>query len=163
MHSIGSTLEHALRELKCETKIKEYLVLEAWGKIVGENIARQAHPEGFRDDKLFVKVSTPAWMCQLESMKRIIIERIDKKVKQGVVKEIHFSLGEIPSPKVPKAMTADEVWQNAKIDEVYLESIKKDLSYIRDPQIREVLSRIMIKDAKLRRFRGGWDSHPYHE
>lgn len=155
MHNIGSVLKHALRELKYDTKIKERLVLEVWGEVVGKHIAGQTQPEDARNGKLFVRVSTPAWMRELESMKQIIIDCLNTKIEKGVIKELHFSLGEISPPEVPKAMAPDGRFTGVEVEGDCLESIERALLYITDPQIREVLSPIMIKDAKLRKFRGG--------
>ncbi|MFH0926323.1 MAG: DUF721 domain-containing protein [bacterium] len=150
MNSIGSVLEDALRELKYNTKLKEHLVLEVWDEVVGEYIAKQTQPESIRDNKLFVRVSTLAWIRQLESLKQMIVERLNRRVGKGVLKEVQFSLGEIPSPKGLKAMVSRRKWLDIEVDKNYLESIKKDLIHIRDPEIRDALSRTMIKDAKLR-------------
>lgn len=153
MNSIGSVLEDALRELKYNTKLKEHLVLEVWDEVVGEYIAKQTQPESIRDNKLFVRVSTLPWIRQLESLKQMIIERLNKRVGKGAVKELQLSIGEIPGPKDLKAIDSHRKWLDIELDKSYLESINKDLIHIRDPETRDALSRTIIKDAKLRSFR----------
>ena len=153
MNSIGSALEDALRGLKYNAKLKEHLVLEVWDEVVGEYIAKQTQPESIRDNKLFVRVSTLPWIRQLESLKQMIIERLNRRVGKRVLKEVQFSLGEIPGHKDIKAMDSHRKWLDIELDKSYLESINKDLIHIRDPETRDALSRIIIKDAKLRSFR----------
>ncbi|HCX90801.1 MAG: hypothetical protein COW04_02280 [Deltaproteobacteria bacterium CG12_big_fil_rev_8_21_14_0_65_43_10] len=154
MHRIGSVLEDALRELKYNTKLKEHLVLEVWDEVVGEYIAKQTQPESIRDNKLFVRVSTLPWIRQLESLKQMIIERLNRRVGKTVLKEVQFSLSETPGPKCIKAMmVSHRKWLDIEVDKSYLESINKDLIHIRDPETRDILSRTMIKNAKLRSFR----------
>ena len=153
MKNIGSVLEDALRGLKYNTKLKEHLVLEVWDEVVGEYIAKQTQPESIRDNKLFVRVSTLPWIRQLESLKQMIIERLNRRVGKRVLKEVQFSLGEIPGTKCLKAMVSHRKWLDIEVDKSYLESINKDLIHIRDPETRDILLRTIIKDAKLRSFR----------
>jgi tRNA A37 N6-isopentenylltransferase MiaA len=168
MNSIGSVLEDALRKLKYNTKLKEHLVLEVWNEVVGEYVAKQTQPESIKDNKLFVRVSTLAWIRQLESLKQMIIDRLNRRVEKGVVKEMQFNLGEIPSPIGLKAMVNYKKRLDIEVDnpsEADLESIKKDLIHIRDPETRDILLRTMIKDAKLRSYREDQEleSHLDHE
>lgn len=153
MKNIVSVLEDALRELKYNTKLKEHLILEVWDEVVGEYIAKQTQPESIRDNKLFVRVSTLPWIRQLESLKQMIIERLNRRVGKRVLKEVQFSLGEIPGPKCIKVMVSHRKWLDIELDKSYLESINKDLIHIRDPETRDILLRTIIKDAKLRSFR----------
>ena len=155
MQSIGSVLEDALRELKYDTKIKEHLALEVWDKVVGENIARQTQPEYVKNNKLFVKVSTTAWMNGLMSMKQMIIGRLNRKLGKRVIEDLHFDLGEIALPEVSKDTACDRKTMDMEVDEDYLKSIKKYLFSIKDNQIRESFLRVMVQDAKLRKFREG--------
>jgi len=156
MYNIGSILDHALKELKYGPRMKEYRVLEVWGKVVGEHIADHTQAENIRNGKLFVRVSSHAWMCELESLKQTIIERINGKMGKGIVKELHFTLGEIPFPNATDTTSTHGQLLHVAGNEDCQESIEKDLSHIRDPNIREVLLRLMIKDAKLRESRTGW-------
>ena len=151
MNSIGSVLEDALRDMKYYKRLKEHLVLEVWDEVVGEHIAKQAQPNSIKDNCLFVIVSTLAWMHQLESLEQMIIKNLNRKVGEGgVVKKVIFRLGQIPSTKGLKGTVSDKKWSDTEVDKNCMESIKKDLTHIRDPEIRDIFSRTMIKDAKLR-------------
>ncbi len=127
--------------------------MNLWDEVVGELIARHTQPESIKRRKLFVKVSSPAWLHELESMKRMIIERLNTEVRSEVIRDIHFSLSEFSKSNRPVSEAHHREWVDIDIDEGYLEDIKRSLVSIKDPQIRESLNRIMTKDAKLRKFR----------
>ena len=154
MQKIISVLEDALQELKCDTELGKYLVMDAWDGVVGERIAGQTHTEGFKNGVLFVRVSTSAWMNELEAIELIIIERLNKKLAKKSISQLQFTLGEIPPPKVTEATNTEDKSPDIKVDEGYLERIKSNLFYVKDSQVRKALSRIMDKDARLRRSRG---------
>lgn len=153
MKSIGSVLEDALREMNYDTRLKENSVLEVWDAVVGEHIAKQAQPESIKDKRLFIKVLTLPWIHQLESLEQIIIKNLNKKIGEEVVTKIIFSLGQISRTKDLKASVSDRKWLHTEVDKDFLESIKKDLTNIKDSELRDIFSQTMIKDAKLRRSR----------
>lgn len=153
MQRIGFVLNSTLKEFNYDVKLQECLVLNLWDEVVGELIARHTQPENIKRRKLFVGVSSTAWLNELESMKQMIIERLNTEVRSEVIKDIHFHLS-----KFSKSSRTDSVAKHVEsveidIDEGYLEGIKRSLGTIKDPLIRESLNRLMVKDAKLRKFR----------
>ena len=153
MHLIRSVLEDALIERKYAVKMREHLVSEVWGEVVGEHISRETQPKHVREGKLFVSVSTPAWLRELESMQQMLMKRLNERVGENVVKEIHFSLGDISPPGIPTAKAPHVEFSQVTVDEDDQRRIKKELSSVGDPQLRERRLSVMMKDAKLRKFR----------
>jgi hypothetical protein len=125
IESLGSVLEQSLKRLDLVARLDEYAVWPVWNEVVGAVIARNAQPEKIRNGTLFVKVSSPVWMQQLQFMKDMIAGKLNHRLKGEVVKNIFFMVGRIdvqeeaaPAPQSEAAQAND-----SQIDEAFLESI----------------------------------------
>src|SRR5215470_16520880 len=78
---LGDVLSKSLKRLELGPRLDEYGVWPIWKDVVGEPIARNAQPEKIRNGTLFVKVSSPVWMQQLQYMKEIIAEKVNQRLK----------------------------------------------------------------------------------
>jgi hypothetical protein len=58
---------------------------EAWGTIVGEELADHAHPISIEDGCLRIGVDSPPWASHLQWSEREIVARIHRLVGEGVV------------------------------------------------------------------------------
>jgi predicted nucleic acid-binding Zn ribbon protein len=92
---LNAVLERVLGSLNLGLKVKQYRIWDVWNSVVGEAIARQAQPQQIRAMVLWVTVSNSTWMQQLEFMKRQIIERINERIGETVIRDIRFRIGEI--------------------------------------------------------------------
>jgi len=92
---VNAVLERVLGSLNLGIKVKQYRIWDVWNSVVGEAIARQAQPQQIRAMVLWVAVSNSTWMQQLEFMKRQIIERINERIGETVIRDIRFRIGEI--------------------------------------------------------------------
>ncbi len=91
----ASVLEQSLKRLDLVARLDEYAVWPIWNEVVGAVIARNAQPERIRNGTLFVKVSSPVWMQQLQFMKDMIAGKLNHRLKGEVVKNIFFMVGRI--------------------------------------------------------------------
>ena len=87
---LGQVLDKSLKRMEISTRLDEYGVWPIWNDIVGTTIARNAQPEKIRNGTLFVKVTSPVWMQQLQYMKEMIAEKLNQRLKTDVVKNIFF-------------------------------------------------------------------------
>jgi predicted nucleic acid-binding Zn ribbon protein len=92
---VNAVLERVLGSLNLGLKVKQYRIWDVWNSVVGEAIARQAQPQQIRAMVLWVTVSNSTWMQQLEFMKRQIVERINERIGETVIRDIRFRIGEI--------------------------------------------------------------------
>jgi len=92
---VDSILERALSKLNLGIKVKQYQIWEVWDSVVGEHIARQAQPHQVRNMILWITVSSSTWMQQLEFMKQLIIDRLNERIGEKVIKDIRFRIGEL--------------------------------------------------------------------
>ena len=137
---LGQVLDKSLKRMEISTRLDEYGVWPIWNDIVGTTIARNAQPEKIRNGTLFVKVTSPVWMQQLQYMKEMIAEKLNQRLKTVIVRNIFFVVGRVnaeiveiesKSPAPPSAAGAD-----SRPDEDFLESV-------RDPEIRQAFKRLL--------------------
>jgi predicted nucleic acid-binding Zn ribbon protein len=144
---LGQVLDKSLKRMEMSTRLDEYGVWPIWNDIVGTTIARNAQPEKIRNGTLFVKVTSPVWMQQLQYMKEMIAEKLNQRLKTAIVKNIFFVVGrvnaetvEIESQSPPSATTVPD----ARPSEDFLESV-------RDPEIRQAFKRLLKGYSKRQR------------
>ena len=137
---LGQVLDKSLKRMEISTRLDDYGVWPIWNDIVGLTIARNAQPEKIRNGTLFVKVTSPVWMQQLQYMKEMIAEKLNQRLKADIVKNIFFVVGKIridnlePESKPPDPSA--DVGQDSPPGEDFLESIQ-------DPEIRQAFKRLL--------------------
>lgn len=90
-------LARALSRAGIAKEINRYRFVLHWKEIVGEDIARFAHPEGFKDGRLIVSVMTSAWAQELSFHRETILGRLRKFAGDEIeVKDLIFQVGEQP-------------------------------------------------------------------
>src|SRR6185503_12962949 len=126
IESFGNVLEQSLKRLDLVTRLDEYGVWPIWNDVVGAVIARNAQPEKIRNGTLFVKVSSPVWMQQLQFMKEMIASKLNQRLKGEIVKNIFFMVGRIDIHDVEQAdvpSSPNETSNAADVNEQFLETI----------------------------------------
>ena len=137
---LGQVLHKSLKRLELSTRLDEYGVWPIWNDVVGSTIARNAQPEKIRNGTLFIKVTSPVWMQQLQYMKEMIAEKLNQRLKTNIVKNIFFVVGQVnvetveDQPK-PTAQSSTAI-HDIRVDEDFLESV-------RDPEIRQAFKRLL--------------------
>lgn len=146
---LGDVLGKSLKRLELAPRLDEYGVWPVWNDVVGNPIARNAQPEKIRNGTLFVKVSSPVWMQQLQFMKELIAEKLNQRLGTQVVKNIFFVVGKIDvdAPEIkaqPAARSESEPQPQPQLDDAFLDSLT-------DPDIRQAFRRL-IKSYSRRKF-----------
>ncbi len=139
IETLGSVLEQSLKRLDLAARLDEYAVWPIWNEVVGTVIARNAQPEKIRNGTLFVKVSSPVWMQQLQFMKDMIAGKLNHRLKGDTVKNIFFMVGRIDGPaestEQEEQSDAEEM-SGAELNDEFLNSIS-------DPEIRAAFKRLL--------------------
>jgi len=140
IESIGNVLDQSLKRFDLTSRLDEYGVWPIWREIVGPVIARNAQPEKIRNGTLFVKVSSPVWMQELQFMKDMIADKLNHRLKSEVVKNIFFMVGRIEetaADAVAQAPQSDRAEKFAhQIDEEFLQTIE-------DPEVRAAFQKLV--------------------
>jgi hypothetical protein len=149
IEKLGAVLDKSLKRLDPTGRLGEYGVWPIWNEAVGDTIARNAQPEKIRQGTLFVKVSSPVWMQQLQYLKDTIADKINQTLGKEVVKNIFFVIGKVeaktaapagetPEPPLPSAPPS-------KLDE------QEMLGSIKDPEIRRALKKLFTASTRKRK------------
>ena len=148
---ITGILEKTLKALELDVSLKNYSLFGAWTEIVGEVIARQAQPRSIRNRILFVDVSHPTWMQQLQFLKPTLLEKINGFLGEPHIQDIRFRVGKIFSniSAPPKTLSMED----ENLDKETLNRIENLLQEIDDEEVRNSLREVLIKGAKLERYR----------
>jgi len=147
---LGEVLDRSIKRLQLSPRLDEYGVWPIWNDIVGQTIARNAQPEKIRNGTLFVKVTSPVWMQQLQFMKEMIAERLNQRLKADIVKNIFFVVGRLNSETLPAESDASPpspsraAAADRELNEDFLESIQ-------DPEIRQAFKRLLKGYARRKR------------
>ena len=148
IEKLGEVLDKSLKRLDPTGRLGEYGVWPIWNEAVGDMIARNAQPEKIRQGTLFVKVSSPVWMQQLQYLKETIAEKINRELGKEVVKNIFFVIGKVEAKAAGEANEKPEPPVSSvsplKLDEETLGSIK-------DPELRRALKRLFSASARNRK------------
>ena len=150
---LGQVLDKSLKRMEIAPRLDEYAVWPIWNDTVGITIARNAQPEKIRNGTLFVKVTSPVWMQQLQYMKEMIIEKLNQRLRSGVVKNIFFVVGQIqiepvelesnpPPPVAPAVQSSGQ--QTSGQNEDFLETVQ-------DAEIRQAFKRLLKSYSRQKR------------
>lgn len=144
IESIGAVLAQSLKRFDLAPRLDEYGVWPIWREVVGKMIARNAQPEKIRNGTLFIKVSSPVWMQELQFMKEMIAGKLNQRLNGEIVKNIFFMVGRIDEAESdaansPESCEAEE--NDHPVNEEFLQSIE-------DPEIRAAFKKLLKSYAR---------------
>jgi hypothetical protein len=148
---LGNVLQGILKKHNIFFDSEEQRLLEVWQKAVGPNISAQTRPDRLRRNTLFVKVSSSAWMHQLHILKQEIIEKINELLGKELIKNVHFFIGEIPSAMPASSNGSSFSPGSYPLRDKDKKLIEKSISSVEDPELKEILRRVMTKNIIRRR------------
>jgi hypothetical protein len=150
---LGEILRNILTKRNIPHTSTDRRLLDIWGRSVGPQIAAQTHPETLKRGILFIRVSAPVWLHQLQFMKEEILCKINELSGKDEVRSLFFSIGEIP-PLPPDGTTPPPLDPAlpplAGRDRTMM---RESLETIRDPELRTILERVMTREIGRRRQR----------
>ena len=140
---VAEPLERLLRRIDPRRQFRVYRLWKFWAEEVGEPIAAQAQPAGFHAGVLSVRVSTHAWMQELQFLKEIIRERLNARLGSDLIRDIYFvsgpttSTGRVAPDAEPAATTP--------------EAAPPPLPPLRDPRLASVFDNLVRAHSRRRR------------
>jgi predicted nucleic acid-binding Zn ribbon protein len=148
MEQLGRVLDKSLKRLDLSPRLEDYRIWPIWNDVVGKPIARNAQPEKIRNGTLFVKVTSPVWMQQLQYMKEMVAERLNQRLGAEVVKNIFFVVGKVKADPVEVDCKAQSSPSDASTDNLQDEEF---LDSVRDPEIRQAFKRLLKHYSRRKR------------
>ena len=141
----GEVLEQSLKRLDLAPRLDAYSVWPIWNETVGKTIARNAQPEKIRNGTLFVKVTSPVWMQQLQFMKNMIADKLNQRLKQEIVKNIFFMVGRIDAAEEE---ALEQARANHTPETSEREVNEEFLTSIDDAEIRDAFKKLLKSFAR---------------
>jgi hypothetical protein len=93
-------------------------------------------------------------MHQLHILKQDIIEKTNQLLGKDLIKNIHFSIGDIPSPMPAHPYVSSFSPDSYALKDKEKKLIEKSVSSVADPELKEILRRVMTKNIIRRRLSG---------
>jgi predicted nucleic acid-binding Zn ribbon protein len=87
--AIGEAMKGYLSRAGLKDRLEQSGVIEDWAGLVGPQIAQATEPERVtKDGTLYVRVSSAAWMQELQLMTPTVLARLRERSK--AIKEIRY-------------------------------------------------------------------------
>jgi predicted nucleic acid-binding Zn ribbon protein len=102
---VGGVLETVVSRLGLRRDLDDYRIFEAWERVVGEQIARNAQPVRLDARRLVINVKSAVWMQELALLREDIRQRINEWMGRELVQDLFLVLGP-PHDDEPKSRTA---------------------------------------------------------
>lgn len=87
---IEKVLSGLFSKLGIADGIKQQQAMLVWSEVVGPTIANISQPVRIEHGKLYVEIENNTWRHEIFYYKRQIINRLNKKLKRDIVKDIVF-------------------------------------------------------------------------
>ena len=151
LQKLGNILQGILKKHNINIDSEEQRLLEIWNRAVGLQISAHTRPEKLKRNTLFVKVSSSVWMHQLHILKNDIMEKINTLLGKELVKNVHFSIGEIPFSPSRNPYPPSFSPESYPLKDNEKKAIEKHTSAVKDQELKEILQRVMTKNVIRRR------------
>jgi hypothetical protein len=116
MERIGDAVRQELRRFGSAGAMAD--VVEAWPRLVGEQVAANAWPARFsRDGTLHVNTSSSAWAFELGQLEREILPRVQAALGKAAPKSLRFAPGPLPEPAVEASAATAEPLPEATLEQ----------------------------------------------
>ena len=148
---LGEILQKILKKRNIPHTSTDRYLLNIWKRAVGPQIAAQTHPDTLKRGTLFVRVSAPVWLHQLQFMKEEILGKVNELHGKEEVRGLFFTIGDIPSPPPvgPGQPPPSSPLSGLPVRDRNM--MRESLSTVRDPELQEILERVMAREISRRR------------
>jgi hypothetical protein len=151
---LGEILQKILKKRNIPHTSTDGYLLNIWRQAVGPQIAAQTHPDTLKRGTLYVRVSAPVWLHQLQFMKEEILCKINELPGNQEVRALFFTIGDIPSPPPGSTREPPPVSPLSGLPDRDRNMIRESLATVRDPELQEILERVMTREISRRRQSG---------
>ena len=146
---IGEVLFSILKRKGMTSKIEENALLKIWPKAVGPQIASKTKPDCLRGGTLFVKTVSSVWVQQLHFIKGEILDKLNQLSGKSAIKGIRFSVGHTLAAEIDEKDTS--LAKKTVLKKRDKEMIAKCTESLSDPELADVLKRVMRAEISRRR------------
>ena len=148
---LGEILHKILKKRNIPHTSTDKHLVDLWRKAVGPQIAAQTHPDTLKRGSLFIRVSAPVWLHQLQFMKEEILGKMNELLVREEVRHLFLTIGELPSSPARTAELTSPDPVLSPLLERDRQMIRDSLATVRDPELREIMERVMTREIGHRR------------
>lgn len=87
---IGESIKALLKAYRLQGKLNEVNLVQRWQEIMGKPIAIKTQELYFKDQKLFVRLTSAPLKHELSMSKSKVVDLLNKAMGEEVVKEVIF-------------------------------------------------------------------------
>ncbi|MGM0651623.1 MAG: DUF721 domain-containing protein [Bacillota bacterium] len=92
MKTVGPLIEKLLRSYNLWHGYKQHLVVEEWNEVVGSELSAVTKAKSINNGVLRVAVKDSVWAYHLTMLKPRLINKLNKKTGDRLVKDIFFTI-----------------------------------------------------------------------
>lgn len=144
---LGSILNETLDRMGLAAGLSRSSIVELWPKLVDPAVARHAQAEKVTGSVLHVNVDSSVWMNELSSIRHILLKKINGMLHESAspITEIRFHQRSWVTDKNRPPKNREPEAPN-RLSESEKGRIKATLGPVNDPELRDLLKRLMEKD-----------------
>ena len=90
MEHLKKAIKIAINKAGIENALKQESAVFLWKEVVGRKVSKAAKAVKVDRGTLIVKTDSSVWRQELQMQKEQLIEKINKKIGSGAIKEIRF-------------------------------------------------------------------------
>lgn len=150
---IGAILGKVLKKRNIPHTSTNRRILDLWTEAVGPQISARTLPESLKRGTLYVRVSSSVWLHQLQFLKEEILDKLNALSGKDGIRTLHLSIGDIPAPAAQMAHPSSAPPSLAPLGKRDREMMQESLAAVTDPELREILERVMFREISRRRER----------
>lgn len=87
---ISDALHSFLHEMGLETPLLQYRLVQSWPEVVGPPFGNMSHALEIKGDVLWVKVSSPSLITELQMRRSGLVQRLNGHVGAHIISDIRF-------------------------------------------------------------------------
>ena len=141
--AIGSLIQTVAGGLLDQPRSKGHKLRWQWNQAVGDQIAKHSEPIRLAKGVLTVRVDSPVWFSQLHHLQTELLATLQNHLPEKTVRKIKFRQGSLHTdPDWLKSKPASPPLPPPCQDDIV--RAENLVSTVEDPEIREVLRRILL-------------------
>ena len=90
MKHINTALKSLIEKTGIKKQLEQQRVLDMWGQIVGDAIAKNTEAVSVNQGTLIIKAKSAAWRQELQLQKREILKNVNTGSANKLIKDIRF-------------------------------------------------------------------------
>ncbi|ORU01136.1 Zn-ribbon-containing protein [Anaerovibrio sp. JC8] len=163
LEKLNIILPQIVKSMSIGREFSSHMLMYYWPRIVGQHISENVSPVKLEFKKLFLYTSHPIWATQLSYMKDELKDKINSFMGEYLVEDLIFT--NIKPEKIDFEENENEVNLGREIRKINitddeLDEISNDLAEVKDDDLRRLLLKVKINDAKLKKYRRQSNWHP---